>query len=288
MNEYLSYVTEKTDPWIKFMSKNRVYFDSFHPTPRDNDEFYRVLNHFSEPPTMMSAPEKIIEMSHHYNLILTYSDEVCAQCANAIYFPFGSCWVDKKRSQLKPGVSFIFSEGAVAAWKLKGYDQRVEVLENIRSDQNLLVDVYYSTQRKLRDSSVKIIEEMVENKRNIVPLTGSKAVSLQNEYQIVIKNESRNGFFTEKLVDCFAKGVVPIYIGCPNISEFFDTKGIVHCSDVPDVISAVKKILGEQKLYDDQAVSNNFELVEYWTNIKTRIQSVVESALLTTRSRQQD
>jgi glycosyltransferase involved in cell wall biosynthesis len=34
-------------------------------------------------------------------------------------------------------------------------------------------------------------------------------------------------YFTEKLIECIITGTIPIYYGCPNISEFFDLRGII-------------------------------------------------------------
>ena len=46
-------------------------------------------------------------------------------------------------------------------------------------------------------------------------------------FNISIENCRRNNYFTEKLVDCFVTRTVPIYWGCPNISEFFNTDGMI-------------------------------------------------------------
>lgn len=48
-----------------------------------------------------------------------------------------------------------------------------------------------------------------------------------HEFCVVVENSRRRGFFTEKLLDCFATGTVPIYWGCPNIGDYFDTRGII-------------------------------------------------------------
>jgi len=46
-------------------------------------------------------------------------------------------------------------------------------------------------------------------------------------FNISIENSKRNNYFTEKLVDCFVTRTVPIYWGCPNISEFFNSEGMI-------------------------------------------------------------
>jgi hypothetical protein len=49
-------------------------------------------------------------------------------------------------------------------------------------------------------------------------------------FSIAIENLSHevdDYYFTEKIIDCFTTGTVPIYYGCPNIGKFFDKKGIL-------------------------------------------------------------
>lgn len=47
-------------------------------------------------------------------------------------------------------------------------------------------------------------------------------------FSIVIENNAIDNYFTEKLLNCFAVGTVPIYLGCRNIDSFFDPEGIIH------------------------------------------------------------
>jgi len=48
-------------------------------------------------------------------------------------------------------------------------------------------------------------------------------------FALAIENNiSKNDYyFTEKLIECIITGTIPIYYGCPNISKFFDTRGIL-------------------------------------------------------------
>ena len=36
-----------------------------------------------------------------------------------------------------------------------------------------------------------------------------------------------NDFFTDKIIDCFLTGTIPIYHGCQDISDYFDIEGII-------------------------------------------------------------
>ncbi len=51
------------------------------------------------------------------------------------------------------------------------------------------------------------------------------------KFSIAIENNSEENYFTEKLTNCFACGTIPIYYGCPNISSFFDDRGIINLAN---------------------------------------------------------
>ena len=54
-----------------------------------------------------------------------------------------------------------------------------------------------------------------------------------NEYMFsfAIENMEADGYFTEKIADCFACGTIPIYWGDPSIGDHFLTEGIVFLND---------------------------------------------------------
>jgi hypothetical protein len=49
-------------------------------------------------------------------------------------------------------------------------------------------------------------------------------------FSVAIENLSHevdDYYFSEKIVDCFITGTIPIYYGCPNIGKFYDERGIL-------------------------------------------------------------
>lgn len=95
-------------------------------------------------------------------------------------------------------------------------------------------------------------------------ITG-KIKGLKNYYfSIAIENGSHKNYFTEKILDCFLTGTIPIYKGCPNISDFFDTNGVITFNtkeDLIEVISRLNKEIYESKL---DSVKRNYELALKW------------------------
>lgn len=50
-------------------------------------------------------------------------------------------------------------------------------------------------------------------------------------FSIAIENGIYETDFTEKILDCFATGTVPIYLGAPNIGEYFNEDGIIMLTE---------------------------------------------------------
>ena len=50
-------------------------------------------------------------------------------------------------------------------------------------------------------------------------------------FSIAMENCEVPGYFTEKILDCFATGTIPIYLGDPTIGEHFNMDGIITISD---------------------------------------------------------
>lgn len=50
-------------------------------------------------------------------------------------------------------------------------------------------------------------------------------------FSVVIENIKMNCYFTEKITDCFANGVIPIYYGTKRIEKYFNEDGIIYLND---------------------------------------------------------
>lgn len=61
-------------------------------------------------------------------------------------------------------------------------------------------------------------------------------------YSIVIENAREQNYFSEKLVDALLCNTVPIYWGCPNIADFFDTSAMLLCENMADIQRAVAQM----------------------------------------------
>ena len=58
-------------------------------------------------------------------------------------------------------------------------------------------------------------------------------------FSVAIENGQYETYFTEKLLDCFATGTIPVYLGAPDIGKVFNPDGIITLSDEFDVSDEV-------------------------------------------------
>ena len=50
-------------------------------------------------------------------------------------------------------------------------------------------------------------------------------------FSVAIENGQYETYFTEKILDCFATGTIPVYLGAPDIGNHFNADGIINLTD---------------------------------------------------------
>ena len=78
-------------------------------------------------------------------------------------------------------------------------------------------------------------------------------------FSVTIENESAINYFTEKIIDCFMYGTVPIYWGCPNISDFFNMEGIITFNTLDELDALLDNMTPEYYNSILSAVQDNHE-----------------------------
>ena len=84
------------------------------------------------------------------------------------------------------------------------------------------------------------------------PVADKLAFQQHHKFDIAFENTSHDGYTTEKLVQAFAAGTVPIYWGDPRVGETFNTDSFINCHDYPNfdaVVERVKEIDGDDALW---------------------------------------
>lgn len=74
-------------------------------------------------------------------------------------------------------------------------------------------------------------------------------------FSIAIENGQYETYFTEKILDCFATGTIPIYLGAPDIAKHFNPDGII---DLKDQLTLTPELYYSKR----EAIQENLEIAK--------------------------
>jgi hypothetical protein len=77
------------------------------------------------------------------------------------------------------------------------------------------------------------------------------------KFSVVVENCKEDFYFTEKIIDCFLSGTIPIYWGCPSIGNFFNTKGFYQFDSLDELFDIVSASQALHNFYE-----NNKHIIE--------------------------
>ena len=72
---------------------------------------------------------------------------------------------------------------------------------------------------------------------------------------ICFENTSMTNYITEKLLNAYTCGTIPIYWGCPNLGDYVNLDSILYLkadytkADVKELISKIEKLDNDDELY---------------------------------------
>ena len=167
----------------------------------------------------------VVSDNADYNVILQKPTD---SRSGAIHFRREPEFLHAWSEPTDPLVSYDYSDSekfhACTWWLTDTYDQ----LDSMMVDKTCSVSVVASSKHKHRANYVRRVSELFDN----IVVRGSiagKRISLEDRGDIIkksamsicIENCSQQNYFTEKITDCLLAKTLPIYWGCPNISDFF-------------------------------------------------------------------
>lgn len=95
-------------------------------------------------------------------------------------------------------------------------------------------------------------------------------------FSIVIENYIDDEYFTEKICNCFANKVVPIYLGARNIDKRFNKNGILIARDKTDIEQFIESINRDPEYAEicynnaKAAIEDNYKRVKMYRNFEER------------------
>jgi len=139
------------------------------------------------------------QISESYELLFTHSKEIYDLADNFVYLPPHGYWVEYPKIYNKTKLVSMISSSK--NWS-NGHKYRLGKIEEFRNK----VDLYGRGFNEIDKKEQGLCDYM---------------------FSIVVENDSYPTYWSEKILDCFATGTIPIYYGSPDISNYFNTDGII-------------------------------------------------------------
>ena len=253
-------------------SSTEIHFTRFGKNKFPNGEpsftgenSYKIFCHINEPTTSrwVESVENIIKHHKKYDKIVTSNPEVLDKCSNAKFMVYGTTWLNKSKHHpdsfgkftddlgtLQKELSLSMVCGSLSG--KPGYNLRHAIFQN--QDKILVSKKFYSSTRFIIP--------------NVPTLPNDNKIHLFNSmYSVAIESTEEVNYLSEKLIDCLITKTIPVYWGCPNVSDFFDTSYWLNIDDL------INFNFTDEYYYNNlEKINNNFEKAkQYCDNIIERI-----------------
>lgn len=208
---------------------------------RDGPKYLWLLeSKFIKPGLVESIIENKDLVEDSYDLIFTHDQRLLSLGDKFKWVPAQGFWIKEPKIYEKTKmISMISSNKRMCP----GHIKRLEWVERI-GDQ---VDLYGRGFNEIQFKEEGLCDYM---------------------FSVAIENGQYETYFTEKILDCFATGTIPVYLGAPDIGNHFNTDGIIVLSDEFDVsediyhskMDAIKENLEKAK---EMEILEDFIYVRY-------------------------
>jgi hypothetical protein len=143
-------------------------------------------------------------------MVFTHSEKLLSEFENTRWIPGGGIWVGGRHSGGEIGIttktrmaSMLTSNKMQTPLHRSRY-KWAKRLERLNGPVDVFKQAFGST------SQVSVYETLRDYR-----------------YSIVVENFIDERYFTEKVLNCFATGTVPIYLGARRLGDFFESDGFI-------------------------------------------------------------
>ena len=204
---------------------------------QDVDCEYQISS-IVEPPEILPIEGMDLNfLSYKMNLVITWRRDLLDVLPNSVFMPFGTTWIDQDGLTFdkENKISYLTSNKVMT----QSQHMRKRIYSKLKDVKNING---FDMVTHASPPRIKRKEELLDTFK----------------FSIVVENGVHENYFTEKIIDCFATKTIPIYNGCPNIGDFFDTESIFTFNDENDLMDVLYSI--DEETYEKliSHVENNY------------------------------
>jgi hypothetical protein len=213
-----------------------IFFTDSHVNTVNNLE-YKHLKKYAwliESPAVTREAYNFVMLNHHlFDKIFTHSESIL-QFPNSYIVPIGGCHLDEEEIKLDY--------------------EKTKLISMMYSDKN------FAPGHSIRHNIAKMYGNSIDVMGSGTGTGRVKKIHSVKDYafSVVVENIKEGYYFTEKIIDCFLSGCIPIYYGSKYIQNFFNSNGFL----IFDTYEELEKIINNQEYLINFYNSHHEEIKE--------------------------
>ena len=207
-----------------------------------------------EPKIITDQADVVIKNAYKCTVIYTYDKSIMNNCVNAKKYAYGTTWIEKDYyskidvSEKKFMTSVIVGSKNINNAEGHLFRKLIYDHQDIFIHNHIKLMVYISSRQ---------VPTLTPKKDNKILFDSKIELFDKFQYSIVIENSKQEDYFSEKIIDCLITKTIPIYYGCSNISEYFDTSYWIMLNSID--VNELNRILGELR---DGYYQDNYDNIQ--------------------------
>ena len=199
-SKYIEWVTEGGDATVYIDNTINEGIDDSRKRPK---YLWLIESKHIRPNLVENVVKKKELMEATYDMIFTHDQRLLRLGNKYKWVPANGFWIKKPMIYEKSKmISMISSNKNICP----GHAKRLEWVDKLRDR----VDLYGRGFNEIKNKEEGLCEYM---------------------FSVAIENGEYETYFTEKILDCFATGTIPVYLGAPDIGNHFNIDGILPLNE---------------------------------------------------------
>jgi hypothetical protein len=245
-----------TDPYLLYLKdkyKDKPITFWYDKLPSSQIELNQNPYNFlflHEPNEFFNFHTRAIQMHPGFTAILTWNDDLINNLSNAINFTYAGQTLDNDYvnsiSKKEFNISFLCGTKTL----VEGHHLRHEV-HSLESEIKIPKKWFYVLEdydhkTNTRPGYTEYSKDLSHIPAGVDPISYGRRVLFDDSmFTVVIENVKYNNWYN-KIGDAFVTKTIPLYWGCPNISEFgYDERGIIRFNTKEELLEIINNLTPE-------------------------------------------
>lgn len=260
-----------TDPYLLYIKEKygdkpiTFWYDKF---PESEEQLkinpYNFL-FLHEPNEFFGLHSYAAQIHSEYTAILTWNGNLLSKLPNAVNFTYTGQTLDNdyinSLNHKEFNVSFLCGTKTLVEGHKLRHDVHSLESEIIIPKKWFYVLEDYDLETNTRPGYTEYSKDLSHIPKGVDPISYGRRVLFDDSmFTVVIENVKYDNWYN-KIGDAFVTKTIPIYWGCPNISEFgYDERGIIRFNTKEELLNIINNLTPEKYSEMLPYIEYNYEL----------------------------